>query len=309
MCCGSRLAVEHGSEHPLGRAIVQRAEQLRLEVAPASEFRANAGRGVEAVMGGRRVLVGSPALIAAHGIAFDSRRVAKLQEKAQTVVLVALEQDAIGMVAIGDALRPTSREALSILRDLGIEVIMLTGDNPRTAAAVARELGITRFEAEVLPRDKVARIEMLKREGRTVGMAGDGVNDAPALAAAHVSFAIAAGSDVAIQAADVTLMRDDVMSVVDAIRLSRATFAKIRQNLFFAFVYNVLGIPLAAFGLLNPVIAGAAMALSSVSVVSNSLLLKRWKPARVSRGGFMKSSSGGHCKEAPWNPSPSRSKA
>ena len=275
--------VEHGSEHPLGRAIVQRAEQLRLEVAPASEFRAVAGRGVEAVTGGRRVLVGSPPMIAAHGIAFDSRRVAKLQEKAQTVVLVALDQDVIGMVAIGDALRPTSREALSILRDLGIEVIMLTGDNPRTAAAVARELGITRFEAEVLPRDKVARIETLKREGRTVGMAGDGVNDAPALAAAHVSFAIAAGSDVAIQAADVTLMRDDVMSVVDAIRLSRATFAKIRQNLFFAFVYNVLGIPLAAFGLLNPVIAGAAMALSSVSVVSNSLLLKRWKPARVSR--------------------------
>ena len=277
-------AVERASEHPLGRAIVQHAEQLRLEIAPASEFRANAGRGVEAVMGGRRVLVGSPAMIAAHGIAFDTRRVAELQEKAQTVVLVALEQDAIGMVAIGDALRPTSREALSILSDLGIEVIMLTGDNPRTAAAVARELGITRFEAEVLPRDKVARIEMLKREGRTVGMAGDGVNDAPALAAAHVSFAIAAGSDVAIQAADVTLMRDDVMSVVDAIRLSRATFAKIRQNLFFAFVYNVLGIPLAAFGLLNPVIAGAAMALSSVSVVSNSLLLKRWKPARVSRG-------------------------
>ena len=241
-------------------------------------------------MGGRRVLVGSPPMIAAHGIAFDARRVAELQEKAQTVVLVALEQDVIGMVAIGDALRPTSREALSILSDLGIEVIMLTGDNPRTAAAVARELGITRFEAEVLPRDKVARIETLKREGRTVGMAGDGVNDAPALAAAHVSFAIAAGSDVAIQAADVTLMRDDVMSVVDAIRLSRATFAKIRQNLFFAFVYNVLGIPLAAFGLLNPVIAGAAMALSSVSVVSNSLLLKRWKPARDSRAAaYMRS--------------------
>jgi Cu+-exporting ATPase len=232
-------------------------------------------------MEGRVVLVGSPAMIAERGIAFEGTRITRLQEAAHTVVMVAVEEHAIGAIAIGDALRPTSREALSVLRDLGIQVVMLTGDNPRTAAAVAKELGITRFEAEVLPRDKVERIERLKREGRTVGMAGDGVNDAPALAAADVSFAIAAGSDVAIQAADVTLMRDDVMSVVDAIRLSRATFAKIRQNLFFAFVYNVLGIPLAAFGLLNPVIAGAAMALSSVSVVSNSLLLKRWRPAAV----------------------------
>jgi Cu+-exporting ATPase len=278
-------AVERGSEHPLGRAIVHRAEQLRIELAPAGDFRAIAGKGVEAVIAGRRVLVGSPGLIAERGIAFDSGHIARLQETAHTVVVVAIEQDAIGAIAIGDALRPTSREALSILRDLDIDVIMLTGDNPRTAAAVAKELGITRFEAEVLPKDKVARIEQLKREGRRVGMAGDGVNDAPALAAADVSFAIGAGSDVAIQAADVTLMRDDVMSVVDAIRLSRATFRKIRQNLFFAFVYNVLGIPLAAVGLLNPVIAGAAMALSSVSVVSNSLLLKRWRPANARKRG------------------------
>jgi Cu+-exporting ATPase len=279
-------AVERGSEHPLGRAIVNRAGELRLELVPAGEFRAIAGKGVEALIDGRRVLVGSPGLIAGRGIAFETGPVARLQETAHTVVVVAVDQDAIGAIAIGDALRPTSREALSILRDLGIDVIMLTGDNPRTAAAVAKELGITRFEAEVLPKDKVERIEQLKREGRRVGMAGDGVNDAPALAAADVSFAIGAGSDVAIQAADVTLMRDDVMSVVDAIRLSRATFAKIRQNLFFAFVYNVLGIPLAAVGLLNPVIAGAAMALSSVSVVSNSLLLKRWQPALGRRSPF-----------------------
>ena len=222
-------------------------------------------------------------MMAEHGFVFDAQQITALQETAHTVVLVAVERDVIGAIAIGDAVRPTSREAVAILRDLGIEVIMLTGDNAHTAAAVAKEVGIARFESEVLPRDKVERIERLKREGRRVGMAGDGVNDAPALAAADVSFAIGAGSDVAIQAADVTLMRDDVISVVDAIRLARATFSKIRQNLFFAFVYNVLGIPLAAFGLLNPVIAGAAMALSSVSVVSNSLLLKRWKPVSASR--------------------------
>jgi Cu+-exporting ATPase len=155
---------------------------------------------------------------------------------------------------------------------------MMTGDNAVTAAAIANEVGIEHYEAGLLPQEKSARILGLKREGRVVGMAGDGVNDAPALAAADVSFAIGAGSDVAINAADVTLMRDDLMSVVDAIRLSRATLSKIRQNLFFAFFYNVLGIPLAALGLLNPIIAGAAMALSSVSVVGNSLLLKRWKP-------------------------------
>jgi P-type Cu+ transporter len=274
-------AVEHGSEHPLARAIVQRSEEERLVLAPATEFRATAGKGVQAIVDGRTVRVGSPGMIAGHGIAFDSRQITALEEAAHTVVLVTVNQDMIGAIAIGDALRSTSREAVSILRDLGIEVIMLTGDNAHTAAAVARELGIARFEAEVLPRDKVARIEQLRREGRAVGMTGDGVNDAPALAAADVSFAIGAGSDVAIQAADVTLMRDDVMSVVDAIRLSRATFSKIRQNLFFAFAYNVLGIPLAALGYLNPVIAGAAMALSSVSVVTNSLLLKRWKPARA----------------------------
>ena len=155
---------------------------------------------------------------------------------------------------------------------------MLTGDNRLTAATIAREVAITRFEAEVLPADKAQRVNELKGEGRTVGMVGDGVNDAPALATADVSFAIGGGSDVAINSADITLMRDDLMSVVDGITLSRRTLSKIRQNLFFAFFYNVLGIPLAAFGMLSPVIAGAAMALSSVSVVSNSLLLKRWRP-------------------------------
>ena len=183
------------------------------------------------------------------------------------------------MLFRSDKLRPTSARAVAGLKALGIEVIMLTGDNQATASSIARAAGIERYTAEVLPADKARQVESLKAAGRVVGMVGDGVNDAPALAAADVSFAIGAGSDIAIHAADITLMKSDLESAVDAISLSRATLRKIRQNLFFAFFYNVLGIPLAACGLLNPVIAGAAMALSSVSVVSNSLLLKRWKPA------------------------------
>jgi Cu+-exporting ATPase len=166
------------------------------------------------------------------------------------------------------------------LQRMGIEVVMLTGDNRVTAAAIAQQAGITDFEAEMLPADKAERVNLLRASGYIVGMAGDGVNDAPALAAADVSFAIGAGSDVAIHAADITLMRDDPAAIADAVTLSRRTLRKIRQNLFFAFVYNTLGIPLAALGMLSPVIAGAAMAMSSVSVVSNSLLLRRWKPVR-----------------------------
>jgi Cu+-exporting ATPase len=184
----------------------------------------------------------------------------------------------VGAIALADALRPTSAAAVRRLQEAGIEVVMLTGDNAATAAAIAREAGITQFRAEVLPAAKAEAVRALKASGVVTGMAGDGVNDAPALAAADVSFAIGAGSDVAVAAADVTLLRSDLQSVVDAILLSRATLAKIRQNLFFAFAYNVVGIPLAAFGMLNPVIAGAAMAASSVSVVGNALLLKRWKP-------------------------------
>jgi Cu+-exporting ATPase len=175
---------------------------------------------------------------------------------------------------------PSSARAIAELRRLGVEPVMLTGDNAATAAAVAKSLGIEKFRAEVVPQDKAAQVAALKGGDGLVGMAGDGVNDAPALAAADVSFALASGSDIAIEAADITLMRNDLLSVVDAIDLSKSTLAKIRQNLFFAFVYNVLGIPLAAFGFLNPVIAGAAMALSSVSVVTNSLLLKRWGPVK-----------------------------
>jgi Cu+-exporting ATPase len=244
-------------------------------------------------------------LFAEQGIAVDEARLSSLQQEGKTVVGVAVEGVAIGLIAVADRIRPTSQEAVMALQRMGIEVIMLTGDNRATAATIATQVGIVRFEAEVLPDEKFARVNELKRAGRSVGMVGDGVNDAPALAAAHVSFAIGAGSDVAINAADITLMRDDLLSIVDAIALSRATLRKIRQNLFFAFFYNVLGIPLAAVGLLSPVIAGAAMALSSVSVVGNSLLLKRWKPARQA-----KPDEPGHdAKETTWKRLRSKSEA
>jgi P-type Cu+ transporter len=269
--------LEQSSEHPLARAIVEKAAGLGIHADTMTAFTAVPGRGVQGTIDGSTAILGAPAFASARGIAFEAARLAALQREGKTVVVVAHGDSTLGFIAIADRVRPTSRAAAKALRDLGIDLIVLTGDNHETAAAIAAEVGIAQFEAEVLPQDKSQRVASLKRDGRTVGMVGDGVNDAPALAAADVSFAIGAGADVAIKAADVTLMRDDLMSVVDAITLSRATVGKIRQNLFFAFFYNVLGIPLAAVGMLSPIIAGAAMALSSVSVVSNSLLLKRWK--------------------------------
>ncbi|MGA0032614.1 MAG: heavy metal translocating P-type ATPase [Burkholderiales bacterium] len=274
-------ALENGSEHPLARAVLAHARTRQIAVAPVQNFEAVAGKGVHATVDGKPALLGSPRFLADNQLPLDEKTVAALQDQGKTVIGVAHDSQALGLIAIADPLRPTSPAAVAALQALGIEVIMLTGDNRRTAAHIAREAGITRFEAELLPQDKAQRVNALAAEGRSVGMIGDGVNDAPALAAAQVSFAIGAGSDVAIHAADVTLMRSDLLSAVDAVSLSRATFRKIKQNLFFAFFYNVLGIPLAAAGLLNPVIAGAAMAMSSVSVVSNSLLLKRWRPQRA----------------------------
>jgi Cu+-exporting ATPase len=271
-------SLEFGSEHPLARAILDHAAQLGTSLEPVSAFKAVAGKGVSGVAGGVQAALGTPRFMSELGVPVDHAKLSQPEGDGKTVVVVAQAGQAIGLIAVADRVRATSRAAVSALQAMGIEVMMLTGDNAPTAAAIAREVGITRYEAEVLPDAKAERVLALKRERRTVGMVGDGINDAPALAAADVSFAIGAGSDVAITAADVTLMRDDLLSVVDAIRLSRFTLRKIRQNLFFAFFYNVLGIPLAALGMLNPVISGAAMALSSVSVVTNSLLLKRWTP-------------------------------
>jgi len=275
-----RLAasLEQGSAHPLAGAIVAAAKEKQLALTLPANAAATAGRGLAGDIDGRQVLVGSAEYLAAAGALVPAERLAALQEQGRSVVAVARDGRAIAVIGIADPIRVSSRAAVARLGELGVEVVMLTGDNRRTAAAIAREAGIGRFEAEVMPGDKAATIARLKSAGKRVGMAGDGINDAPALAAADVSFAMGAGSDVAMEAADVTLMRNDLRGVADAISLSRATLKKIRQNLFWAFVYNVLGIPLAALGFLNPVVAGAAMALSSVSVVSNSLLLRRWQP-------------------------------
>jgi Cu+-exporting ATPase len=223
-------------------------------------------------------LLGSLDFLADHDVDMPRDACAALQASGKTLIAVAADGRVLGLLALADAIRPTSAGAVARLRAAGIDVVMLTGDNEATAQAVATAAGITEFRASVLPAAKADAVRELKSRGIVTGMVGDGVNDAPALAAADVSFAIGAGSDIAIEAADITLVRSDLDAVVDAILLSRATLAKIRQNLFFAFAYNVLGIPLAAAGLLNPVIAGAAMAASSVSVVGNALLLKRWRP-------------------------------
>lgn len=270
--------LEQGSQHPLATAIVEHANGRAIASGKLDGFVSHEGRGVSGRVDGVEAILGSPRFLAERGIAIDAARVEALAARGMTVVGVATSARLLGLVGLADPPRPTSERAIRRLEAMGIDVVMLTGDNEASARALAESLGLARFRAEVLPQDKAAEVKRLAAPPNLVAMAGDGVNDAPALAAADVGFALSSGSDIAIEAADVTLMRNDLAGVVDAIDLSRATLAKIRQNLFFAFVYNVLGIPLAALGLLDPVLAGAAMALSSVSVVTSSLLLRRWRP-------------------------------
>jgi Cu+-exporting ATPase len=268
-------SLELGSTHPLAAALIAEAKRRGLTLETPQDVTAKPGKGMTGTVAGQFVRVGSPAWFEESGLTTVPATGAQ-----GSLVAVAAGDAVIGVIAVADPLRESSRAAVARLQQLGVEVVMLTGDNAQTAAAIAGQAGVDRFEAGVLPGDKAAHVAALKAAGKVVGMAGDGINDAPALAAADVSFAMGAGADVAMQAADVTLMRNDLNGVADAISLSRATLAKIRQNLFWAFIYNVIGIPAAALGYLNPVIAGAAMAMSSVSVVSNSLLLKRWRPGR-----------------------------
>jgi Cu+-exporting ATPase len=281
-------SLESGSAHPLAHAVIEYAKALDLAPVPLRDFRSVTGKGVQAVLdvsglgvpalaGEQTLLLGAPDFLAASGLVVDAAAIAPLVNQGKTVIAVGGAGRVLGYLAIADKLRDSSRAAVASLKGMGIEVVMLTGDNAATAKAIAAAAGVDTYRAQVLPGEKAAAVAEFKTKGHIVGMVGDGVNDAPALAAADVSFAIGAGSDVALEAADIALMRNDLNSVADAISLSRATLSKIRQNLFFAFIYNVLGIPLAAAGMLNPVIAGAAMALSSVSVVSNSLLLRRWR--------------------------------
>ena len=274
-------SLEYAATHPLARAIVTRAEAFGLTPLPVENVRVQPGRGVSAESGAKTILLGSPAFLAESGVRIDDGHLAQIQAAGQTTVGVAEGDKIAGWITLADALRVDAASAVAALKDAGVAVTMLTGDHPAPAAVVAKALGIDDWRATQLPQDKRAAIVEMQKQGHIVGMLGDGVNDAPALAQADVSFAMGAGAGSALSAADVTLLRNDLMAVAAAVDLSRATLSKIRQNLFFAFVYNVLGIPLAAFGLLSPVIAGAAMAASSVSVVGNALLLKRWRPPRA----------------------------
>ena len=275
-----RLAatLQQGSEHPLAHAVRERAAGQGLGA--LADFKALAGRGVSGVVDGRPVLLGTRRLMAESGVADPAleARAAELEATGRTVSWLAAEGRALGLVAFGDTVKESARIAVRALHDQGIEAVMVTGDSHGAAQAVARELGIDRVFAEVLPGDKAAVVATLKAEGKVVAMVGDGINDAPALAAADVGIAMATGTDVAMHTAGVTLMRGDPVLVGGAIDVSRRTYAKIRQGLFWAFVYNLVGIPLAAAGLLSPVLAGGAMALSSVSVVVNALTLRGWKP-------------------------------
>ena len=277
-------AVESHSEHPLARSIVERAHREGLELADVEDFNSTTGGGVEARLKGTLIRVGKQAFLEGAGVRFDTsllRRAESLQEKARTVVWAAREDELLGFIAIADPIKSTSREALDTLHQLGIKVIMCTGDNERTAHAVARELGIDEVHAGVSPEDKQEIVNALRNKGHRVAMAGDGINDAPALAAADVGIAMGTGTEVAIESAGLTLVKGDLRGIVSAFLLSRAVMRNIRQNLFFAFIYNVLGVPLAAgvlypvLGLLlNPMIAGAAMSFSSVSVLTNALRLR-----------------------------------
>ncbi|MCF6093968.1 heavy metal translocating P-type ATPase [Microaerobacter geothermalis] len=277
-------SAEKNSEHPLAEAIVAGAKAKNLQLADPESFHAIPGHGIEATVDGNRMVVGTRKLLREKNIDFSGheKEIEALEENGKTAMLVAINHRLAGLIAVADTVKDTSAEAIKALQKMGIRVMMITGDNVRTAHAIARQVGIKpeNVLAEVLPEEKASNVEKLKKEERIVAMVGDGINDAPALATADIGIAIGTGTDVAMEAADITLMRGDLRGIVAAIRLSRQTMRKAKQNLFWALIYNTLGIPVAALGFLSPIIAGAAMAFSSVSVVTNSTLLKRFNPMK-----------------------------
>ncbi len=276
-------SIEKGSEHPLGEAIVKGAEKENIQFIASKDFEAIPGHGVKAKVNDDTVLLGNEKLMLDNAINIDliKDEVERLQSEGKTAMITAINGTIAGILAVADTLKEYSKEAVEKLKKMDIEVTMLTGDNERTANAIAKQLGISRVFAEVLPEDKANMVKTLQNEGKIVSMVGDGINDAPALVQADIGIAIGSGTDVAIESSDITLIGDDLRYVVAAIAVSKKTMSTIRRNLFWAFFYNIVGIPIAALGLLSPMIAAAAMAASSVSVVSSSLWLKRFQPMRV----------------------------
>ena len=270
---------EKKSEHPLGVAIYEKGKFQIKEINDPDKFESIPGHGVYSEISDKKIFIGNRKLMSDKKINISSieEKILKLENEGKTAMLIAINNNISGIIAVADTVKENSKDAIRELQLMGIEVYMITGDNERTANAIAKQVGITNVLAEVLPENKAKEVEKLKKQGMVVGMVGDGINDAPALVTADVGMAIGTGADIAIEAADITLMSGDLKTIPSAIRLSRATIRKIKQNLFWAFFYNIIGIPFAAFGLLNPIIAGGAMAFSSVSVVTNSLSLKRFK--------------------------------
>jgi P-type Cu+ transporter len=273
------VSAESASEHPLAQAIFEYGKRKQIAVKPLEHFAALAGHGIEAKIDGKRVLVGTRKLMKENNIDISrhEEKMIQLEIEGKTAMFVAIDGQLAGIIAVADAIKENAKEAIQALKQMGLDVYMVTGDNERTAKAIAKQAGIDHVYAEVLPEDKANIVETLQREGKRVAMVGDGINDAPALAKADIGMAIGTGTDVAIETADVTLVGGDLSHIPKAVELSRKTMTNIRQNLFWALFYNTIGIPVAAAGLLEPWIAGAAMAFSSVSVVTNALRLKRVK--------------------------------